>query len=84
MTTLDTLEHEWTFEFYGWVFGLVGFSKSTSVCYGPGSFGVPLQSPAVGGIFLYNVAYYSCQAGLLQDAVTWLEEVFRLDDNRRW
>jgi tetratricopeptide (TPR) repeat protein len=32
-------------------------------------------------IFLYNVACYSCQAGLLQDAVTWLDEVFKLDEN---
>lgn len=31
-------------------------------------------------LFLYNIACYSCQAGLLQDAVIWLEEVFKFDE----
>jgi predicted Zn-dependent protease len=30
-------------------------------------------------LFLYNLACYACQADRLQDAVTWLDEVFKLD-----
>jgi tetratricopeptide (TPR) repeat protein len=31
-------------------------------------------------LFLYNLACYSCQAGLLQEAVSWLEKGFKLDE----
>jgi hypothetical protein len=45
-------EHKWYIQIFGKVFGIVGYSGFSEICYGLGSFMVPVNAYVVAGSIL--------------------------------